>query len=600
MALKNLSMRNRVFLYFSVIVVVFTALSGIVTYKLAENILMEKTIKQTGETILQMSDTYDFYMKGMKDSLTWICNSEVLQEELHNGTANNNDDYAGYDSNIRIIERMIVQAYYSYSIREIAIYSREGDAFLIPRRETEKGRTPEQLHDIAKLGKGRPVIVNDGDSQGSFLVVKQIKDSLTMEDLGVAVLSLRKDYLKSITNNADFSSKGTILLLDEENKSFFDNGHFKITEELTDRMTGLYGYFPYKADGRSYVVIYHKSDNTKWTTIGLVPVSVFLEQLIPFQVQSLFLMVVFLAVSLLASKMLADRMIRPVEDMSEALVRFSGGDFSVRIAEHNGDELGKLGHVFNKTIRQVEDLIDSVVKSKSLEKELEFQALQAQINPHFLYNTMDIINWIAYKNNEMEICSMVQSVSRLMRLSISHKSGNLTLEQEIDYIRDYLYIQKVRYGERLEVVYQVSEEVGRQVIPKFTLQPLVENSIVHGLEGGNGKCLILISARREGEDVVMLVRDTGSGMDERRMEGLFQETEPSSGNTHSHIGLYAVDQRIKYLFGSQYGLTIRSKPGNGTSVTIKIPYTGDEGYQVSYGEVMKRRYEEAQGDDIGR
>lgn len=601
MALKNLSMRNRVFLYFSAIMAVFTALSGMVTYKLAENILMEKTINQTSETILQMSDTYDFYMKGMKDSLAWVCNSEVLQEELCNGVVNRNDDYTSYDSNIRIIERMIVQAYYSYSVSEIAVYSNEGDAFLVPFRETGIDMTPLELHETAKQGKGRPVIVNDSGREDSFLVVKQIKDSLTMEDLGVAVMGLRKDYLKSLTNNADFSSKGTIMLLDEKKESLFNDGRFDGADELTGKMTGFSGYFPYETNGGQYVAIYHQSDNTNWTTIGLVPMVVLMEQLAPFKIQAFLLMIVFLLISLAAAKALADRMIRPVEDMSRALVKFAEGDFSVRIAEYSEDEMGKLGHVFNETIRQVEGLIDTVVESKSLEKELEFQALQAQINPHFLYNTMDIINWMAYEHKETEICNMVQSVSRLMRLSISHKAGNLTLEQEISYIRDYLYIQKVRYGERLEVLYQIHEEVNKQVIPKFTIQPLVENSIVHGLEGSDGKCLVLISARRCGETVEILVKDTGRGIDDERMRELrdSQEIKTSSSSPHAHIGLYAVDQRIKYLFGVQYGLTIQSRQGEGTAITIRIPFTDGKDLDLSYGEVMRRRHEETQGNDIG-
>lgn len=186
---------------------------------------------------------------------------------------------------------------------------------------------------------------------------------------------------------------------------------------------------------------------------------------------------------------------------------------------------------------------------------------------------------MAHKEGKDDICDMVSAVSSLLRISISNKEAVFTVEKELRYVKDYLYIQKTRYRDRFEVIFDIDPEICQQLIPKLTIQPLVENAIVHSVEVSREKAELTVEGHREGETVLICVSDTGVGMTEETRKALLMEpgsTDRQDINTaHTGLGVYAVHQRLKYLFGEGYGLTIRSSPGEGTCITIRIPFQMD-------------------------
>ena len=219
--------------------------------------------------------------------------------------------------------------------------------------------------------------------------------------------------------------------------------------------------------------------------------------------------------------------------------------------------------------------MQKVTQAEILAKEMEFKTLQSQMNPHFLYNTLDAINWMAFKKGEMEICNLVSAISNLMRVSISNKQSIITLEQELEYVKDYLYIQRMRYKDRFETVYDIDEVLLGQAIPKLVVQPIVENAIIHGFEKSQNKNVLFISAVRKGNDMNIIVRDTGAGMTEEKADSLLKEpvAEKGSGNaSHTNLGMYAVHKRLQFLYGENYGLMVQSKAGEGTTVILHLPY----------------------------
>ena len=234
----------------------------------------------------------------------------------------------------------------------------------------------------------------------------------------------------------------------------------------------------------------------------------------------------------------------------------------------------------------MEKLLEEIAHSRVLNKEMEFKALQAQINPHFLYNALDTINWMAHKEGKDDICDMVSAVSNLLRISISNKEAVFTVEKELRYVKDYLYIQKTRYRNRFEVVFDIAPEIYQQLIPKLTIQPLVENAIVHSVEVSREKAELTVKGHRDGDVVLICVSDTGVGMSEETRKALLMEpgsADRQNINTaHTGLGVYAVHQRLKYLFGEGYGLAVQSSPGEGTCITIRIPF------QMSTDEVYAR------------
>ena len=270
----------------------------------------------------------------------------------------------------------------------------------------------------------------------------------------------------------------------------------------------------------------------------------------------------------------------PIKRTSKAMQQFAEGDFSVRLPEGRRDEIGAMNSVFNQTIEKIEQLIKQVVEMETVNKDIEFQALQAQINPHFLYNVLDTINWMARKKGEDNICRMVTSISSLMRASISNKRSMVYIREEIKYVQDYLYIQETRYGDKFTSYIEVDERLNELEIPKMTIQTLVENAVVHGVENATWDCFLYVSGEITDGMAVFTVKDDGVGMSQEQLEKLMgteEEPDHEAERTHTHLGVYAVRKRLDYVYQNKARMSITSEPGKGTQVILEIPMNGNVG-----------------------
>ena len=237
------------------------------------------------------------------------------------------------------------------------------------------------------------------------------------------------------------------------------------------------------------------------------------------------------------------------------------------------DEVGDLLDAYNYMASQINQLMKEQAKAADDLRIAEFRSLQAQMNPHFLYNAMDMIHWMAKQGQTEQISETVKSLSRFYRLTLSNKKELWSIEEEVEHACLYLEIQNMRFGNRITYVVDVPDELYAHQIPKLTLQPVVENAILHGLletkeKGGT----IVLTGWQEGEDVVLLVSDDGAGMEKERLEVLLTgQGESSSGGTN--IAVYNTHRRLQLLYGSSYGLSYKSAPGEGCEVTIRFPLT---------------------------
>ena len=206
-------------------------------------------------------------------------------------------------------------------------------------------------------------------------------------------------------------------------------------------------------------------------------------------------------------------------------------------------------------------------------RETEYKALQAQINPHFLFNCLDTISLTALTEGAEETQELIFALSDLLRNLLKHTEEVITLREEMKYVEDYLFLQKARFADRIQVVTQVDEGVWNARIPKFILQPLVENAVVHGWEPSlTGGTLTLTAGKDEKNDLVITVADTGVGMDMAAMDTLFQPKPRRYNGRHSGLGVNNVNGRIQHYFGPRYGVRIASKPGEGCQVTVTVPF----------------------------
>lgn len=268
----------------------------------------------------------------------------------------------------------------------------------------------------------------------------------------------------------------------------------------------------------------------------------------------------------------------PIKKLHDVTTTITKNDLQALVTSSNVDEITELGMSFNIMIGRIRQLLDAKIKEQENLKKAELKALQAQINPHFLYNTLDTIVWLAEAGQTAQVIEIVSALSNFFRIALSKGKDWITIEQEIEHVRSYLTIQKMRYRDILDYEIEVDEDILGGTILKLTLQPLVENALYHGIKYKREGGVIRVRAHREGEDLVLLdVQDNGVGFTPYRLakiqDAIRLEADDISYK-ESGFGLENVNKRIKLYYGRQYGLKVESRYQEGTRVTVTIPLKG--------------------------
>lgn len=281
------------------------------------------------------------------------------------------------------------------------------------------------------------------------------------------------------------------------------------------------------------------------------------------------LIVIILAVGF--SSVITSSITKPIESLCSYAKKVGKGDFSVR-AEEGGDEIQELSYSLNQMVKRIGNLVEDVKIEQFNLRKTELELLQSQINPHFLYNTFDTIIWLVEDHQNDAAIEMVKSLSTFFRTSLSKGQDFITIEAEISHVRSYLEIQQFRYQDILEYEIHIPEELIGYRILKLTLQPLVENSLYHGIKTRRGMGKITITGKYEEDSLLLIVEDNGSGMSEETLKkvrkNIGNRKERDEGTS---FGLFNVNERIRLNYGGDYGLTVESEEGRGTRVTVKIP-----------------------------
>ena len=311
---------------------------------------------------------------------------------------------------------------------------------------------------------------------------------------------------------------------------------------------------------------------TGWKLVGVVPADNIWDnygQLLLF-----FLFVVLFSIFLLVfvNLHLSERISVPIKTLERAVKELEAGREEVDIDVSGPYEIERLGHSIRSMVSTMRHLMDDIIEQEAQKRRSELDVLQSQINPHFLYNTLDSVVWMTENGRTDEAILMVTSLARFFRISLSRGSNIIPIADELEHARHYLTIQKMRYKNKFSAVIAAEDGVEGLYTIKLIVQPILENAIYHGMAYADGDGEITVRARRDGEDVVIEVADNGPGMPEEMVERLLDQSYAAApGTKGSGIGLRNVHQRIRLTFGEEYGLAIHSEPDAGTTVCIRLP-----------------------------
>lgn len=573
---RDFSIRTKLIIGFLTILLPLVLILSIVFYSYSAEIVLKQSLEQTREIVEQFSISLDNYMGLMRNKMEILADSPTIQEELNTHQDKEDIKNDSFYSRNKRIRRIMLQIYSSVTMNDVEIYGiNETNHYL--SLWSKKYEIPDKdiLFENANLSKGRSVLVNNINDADTIQMIKMVKDLQTYKPIGYIRFGLKRNYIEKMAKNINFGSDGGVVIFDENLNKISGIAHDSVLSKLLKEKPSI-GNFSYSEGKNEYTAVHIHSDSTGWTTVGVIPLRYINKDLAGIQYLTVIIIVLTIIIGVTVSVIIAQSLILPLENTVNALEKFSRGDFAVRLKENRCDEIGKLNRIFNKAIKEINKLMQKVTQSEILNKEMEFKTLQSQMNPHFLYNTLDTINWLAFKEKQTEICNLVAAISSLIRASISNKKSIITIEHELDYVKNYIYIQHIRYKDRFDTIYDIDESLLKQAVPKLIIQPIVENAIIHGIENSKNKNLLYISVKHENECIVIIVKDTGIGMTDEKVSELLKEplnTEGDEQKAHTNLGLYAVHKRIQLMYGDLYGITVHSQAGEGTTVTLHIPFT---------------------------
>ncbi len=415
------------------------------------------------------------------------------------------------------------------------------------------------------------LLSDNGSTYEVFSIIRQLRSLDNGSTLGTLVIDVPADSLVQRIRKLESSRSSSFALLDQNGEFVYRSGSFALPHDTVASYRGE-GTFTLDNNGSPVLLTYQTSLITGWTVLQAVPLSVLLHDANQINRQMLLLGGLGLLLSVLLSIIHSMRITRPLSRLQQTMKLVERGQFNVSLPVRQMDEIGHVSRAFNMMVSRLGRLTSRLVETEIREKNARIASLQSQINPHFLYNTLGSISMHAELADNREIVHMTGHLSALLRYSIGGDQTEVTIKQELEHVRGYLAIQHIRYDDRLRYHIEADERLLDCPIIRLTLQPLVENAIVHGLERGRGEVELCITVQSDPQGVCIAVCDNGPGMEPEQMEAqLHHMNEGQLPEGPGGHGLVNVHRRIVLKYGAAYGIRLRHRASGGLEVRVLLP-----------------------------
>jgi len=569
-------------LAFAVLVFATALVMALISYAFTAQAVRSTSRDYTVQLIDQVQNGIDSYISHMESIAEVVQLNEQVQEYLRPPGAVRSFEEEEQRRRITAFLNSISRTRDDISLILIAGHNREvltHDPTL--RLNPVVDITSQEWYRRAIEDPGRAVVsssnvqnVIDGWYRWVITLSRTINDPATGEEYGVMLVDLNFSVIRRLLSRVVLGRRGYLFVVDSEGgivyhprqeliyseleREYIDtavatrNGSFSVTDEKGERL---------------YTV--STSLRTGWRTVGVNYVSELVENRRTIQRYYVSWTVICIVLAIFIAVLISHRLSMPILRLRSTMRVVEQGNFDVTTDITRRDEIGDLARDFNIMIARIKELVRTNAREQEEKRKSELMALQNQITPHFLYNTLDSIVWMAEGQRNEEVVKMVSALARLLRLSISRGEELVAIRDEIAHIGHYLTIQKMRYRDKLDFDISVEEEILGLYVPKVILQPLVENAIYHGIKNNDeGGCVTVRGSSNNGT-VVLSVGDDGVGMTKVQIEGIL--AEGATARQQRRVGVRNVHDRIQLYFGADYGLRFFSETGRGTTVEIHLP-----------------------------
>jgi len=586
--LKNLSSKLTIkskliiiaifFLFYPIVII------GYFGYQNVSETLKERSFNYSKSTIDELSIIFSERLESMRTFSFQILYDDTIYQANNDIKLNQND----YLWEVNFNRYLKTSLYSKYEFAELSVYFTSSDRLYQVSR-TNTYYTPSSfiesaLYEQARAGKGTPVWVVDQKSNklnDIYLTKLVYSPNSVGEEVALIVFKVDQAELFKVFKNFEHTLKHDLSVVsgnDVEVYSYNTNNQ-SIDLSKLHLKDNLQEISNVKIGNDTIYYICKIIEPSNWKLVIKISSNSLLKDVKGEARIILILCLIGLPITIIVINYLYIDLIRPLNILIKKMLQIEKGTMGVTIDIKRSDEMGYVIRTFNNMSQQISTLINKVYKVQLAVKDSEIKALQAQINPHFLYNTLETINWKAKINGIEEISEMVGALSSIIDANLNRSGENtITLQKEVEYIRNYNLITSKRFGTKIKFVMNIAEDALSCKIPKLIIQPLIENAVYHGLEMKKGGGTIELSIYKEDNIMYISVSDDGLGIDNKTLEKLKAKMEIDVFNNsddmlcdNSKIGVINVHRRIQLLYGDEYGLTIKSQYRQGTTITLKIP-----------------------------
>ncbi|WP_342417844.1 sensor histidine kinase [Paenibacillus sp. FSL R10-2782] len=576
------------FAYF-LIILLTVAFSYLVLNQIAASSAQKKINEASLQTISSIQTNVDLMIENVNNYSKMIFSDHNLQNLLRQG-----DVYANLQTQSKVSAYLYNLMQAVPIIDSVYIFDNSGHRFSVGTQElpTFKEANVEDApwYEQAVLNKGKYILklngsgaFSEGSTHENFVsFIRLIRDIDNTSQLGVLVMNIKVGSFEQAYSNLLNQNSFQIAILDENNQIIVDHsteaqGDTAFQHLLTTHQDALEqqfqksssGFFALNSGSQKYTVSYLAVGDYPWKFISIDQNNSMDSKNKSLVLLALLLLVINGIVFFVSSFIISRSIIKPIHKLLRSMNKAPSGNLRKVNVELNSYEFEKLFIGYNDMIEQIDQMLKRTIEEQNTIRRAELNTLQAQIKPHFLYNTLDSITSLALSGLNAQVCDLLEALGNYYRMSVSKGREVITVGEEIEIVRNYLIIQMTRYQDVFEVQFDVDEDCCQSPIPKLVLQPLVENSLYHGIRPKGTKGTIWISVRKTEDDVLRIsIADDGVGMSEKEISQILYTER--KGQIKS-FGLWGTMERWRIFYGDDAGVSIESQPGKGTTITLMIP-----------------------------
>ena len=577
------TLRYRLLASFSIIIIACTLISSIISSVFYSGTILEQNMTYTLQLLEQVQRNVDSYVHYTEVQLATLAADKTILSYLQLNHTSNEDARVKLESEVR--------ALFDVYMRELTqingiLLTGENGRYLSNEfyRVTKDPLNWEPWYIAATQGENRQTIVSKPIRRNlrnwkiySYsdvaMLTRAVVDPYTGDVLGAISVDLRLDEIEHSLSTLQLGQRGVIFVLEETGEVVYAPTNPLVYRIRPQWFSGESASFITQVDNDEMTFLYSTSQYTGWKTIGMFSNDAPPAAVVVLQQVTTVIVLFTLAFGILTALILTNTITKPISRLRSLIVEAEGGNLNVHYEGGSSYDVDELGNSFNAMIDRIRALLTLVVEEQQQKRKVEIDALQAQINPHFLYNTLDTIHWLAKEYNATDIEDVVAALTKLFRIGLSHGKEFIPLADELTHVQSYLYIQKIRYEDKLNYTFEVDESLLELTVLKLIVQPLVENALYHGIKRKTGDGQIVIKVYAESDMLYIDVYDDGVGMSSEQRDQLndkLKHREKGDG-----FGLFNVNERLVMYFGHNCGVRLYESKNGETISRLRHPLLED-------------------------